>query len=202
MSDTSMQEIKLFYCYAREDIAFRDKLEIQLGSLKHQYCLSHWSDREIVPGENWEQTINKHLDTADIILLLISPYFIASEYCYGKEMQRALRHHHEGTCRIIPILVRPTSWKDTPIGSIQVLPTNAKPITRWANRDDAYFNIVEGINNSLKSFKRSYRPQEDEEVSISLKTKEEWLEEGITLNARMRYDDMMRRLLPLSRPYT
>src|SRR5437868_2091422 len=103
MPDTSKQEIKLFYCYAREDKTLRDKLQTQISSLNHRYRLIHWSDREIVPGENWEQAINKNLDTADVILLLISPSFIASEYCYGQEMQRALERHHEGRCRIIPI---------------------------------------------------------------------------------------------------
>ena len=165
MPGTFEQEIKLFYCYAREDKTFRDKLQTQLSSLNHRYRLTHWSDRKIVPGENWEQAINKNLDTADVILLLISPYFIASEYCYGKEMQRALELHRQGTCRIIPILLRPAQWEETPLKDIQLLPTNAKPITSWANRDDAYHDIVKGINYAL------------ENLLLSRKTPEEWPEE-------------------------
>jgi len=93
MPDTPKQEIKLFYCYAREDKALRDELEKHLSWLKRRYQLKNWHDREIVPGEEWEQSIDTHLNTAHLILLLISPDFMASDYCYGKEMQRALNRH-------------------------------------------------------------------------------------------------------------
>src|SRR5260370_41726031 len=99
MPDTSNQEIKLCYCYAREDKALRDELEKHLSSLKRLYALRNWHDREILPGAEWEQAIDTHLNTAHLILLLISPDFMNSDYCYGKEMQQALKRHEEGTCR-------------------------------------------------------------------------------------------------------
>jgi tetratricopeptide (TPR) repeat protein len=83
------QEIKLFYCYAREDKPLRDELEKHLAWLKRRYQLTNWHDREILPGEEWEQAIDTHLNTAHLILLLINPDFMASDYCSGKEMQRA-----------------------------------------------------------------------------------------------------------------
>jgi tetratricopeptide (TPR) repeat protein len=169
VADTSQQEIKLFYCYAREDKSLRDELEKHLAWLKRRYQLTNWHDREILPGEEWEQAIDTHLNTAHLILLLISPDFMASDYCYGKEMQRALARHKAGTCRVIPILLRPTFWEDAPFSSLQLLPTDARPITRWSDRDDAFQDVVTEINRTIK------------DLLISLKTKEKWLEEGNAL---------------------
>lgn len=146
MPDTPKQEIKLFYCYAREDKALRDELEIHLSALKRQYHLTSWHDREIPPGENWEQAIDTHLSTADIILLLISPHFMASDYCYGKEMQHALERHEEGTCKVIPILLRPTFLDAAPFNKLQMLPTDAKPVTRWLDRDEVLQDVTVSIH--------------------------------------------------------
>src|SRR5947209_13807632 len=179
MADTSKQEIKLFYCYAREDKLLRDELEKHLSWLKRQYKLNNWHDREILPGEEWEQAIDKHLNTAHIILLLVSPDFMASDYCYSKEMQRALERHKAGTCRVIPILLRPTYWKDAPFSTLQLLPTDAKPITRWTDRDEAFQDVVSEISRTI------------EDLLISLKTKEDWFKEGNTLRGLKRYEEAL-----------
>ena len=177
MVDTSGRKIELFYCYAREDKALRDQLETYLKVLTRQYGLIHWSDREILPGEQWEQEIHAHLNKADIILLLISPHFVASDYCYGKEMQQALKRHREGTCRVIPILLRPTYWEDTPFNNIQMLPTDAKPITGCPDRDEAFHDVVKGINISIKALLDSH------------KTSKELIEEGSNHNKHERYKE-------------
>jgi len=179
MSDTLRKEIKLFYCYAHEDKALRDELEIHLSGLKRQYRLTNWYDRQILPGEDWEQAIDKNLTTADLILLLISPHFMDSDYCYGKEMQRALKRHQAGTCRVIPILLRPTYWEEAPFSTIQLLPTGAVPITRWADRDEAFYDVVKGINAAIKA------------LLLAHKTKEEWLEKGYMLSNLKRYEEAL-----------
>jgi tetratricopeptide (TPR) repeat protein len=178
MADAPKKEIKLFYCYAREDKLLRDELEKHLSWLKRRYHLTNWHDREILPGEEWEQAIDKHLNTAHLILLLISPDFMASDYCFGKEMQRALARHKAGTCRVVPILLRPTYWKDAPFSTLQILPTDAKPVTRWPDRDEAFENIVTEISRTI------------EDLLISLKTKE-WLEEGNALYNLKRYEEAL-----------
>src|SRR5229473_931592 len=172
MPDTPKQEIKLFYCYARKDKPLRDELEIHLSWLKRRYQLKNWHDREILPGEEWEQAIDKNLNTAHLILLLISPDFMASDYCFSKEMRRALERHKEGTCRVIPIILRPTYWEDAPFSSIQLLPTNAKPITSWPNPDEAFQDVVTGISRTIKDL-----------------LKKERLEEGVTLSDFKRYEE-------------
>jgi len=179
MTDTSKQEIKLFYCYAHKDKPIRDELEKHLSWLKRRYQLTNWHDREILPGEEWEQAIDMHLDTANLILLLISSDFMASDYCFSKEMRRALERHREGTCRVIPIILRPTYWEDAPFSSIQLLPTNAKPITSWPNPDEAFQDVVTEISRTIK------------DLLISLNTKEEWLIEGAILMNLRRYEEAL-----------
>src|SRR6266566_736262 len=145
------QEIKLFYCYAHEDKALRDELQVNLSGLRRQYQLTNWYDREILPGEKWEEVIDKNLSTADVILLLISPHFVDSDYCYGKEMQRALERHHAGNCCVIPILLRPTYWEETPLSAIQMLPTDARPITSWPDRYEAFHDVARGVSLAIKA---------------------------------------------------
>jgi len=173
------QEIKLFYCYAHEDRPIRDELEKHLSWLKRRYQLTNWHDREIMPGEEWEQAIDMHLNTAKLILLLISPDFMNSDYCYGKEMRRALERHRAGTCRVIPILLRPTYWEDAPFSSLQLLPTDARPITRWPDRDEAFQDVVTEISRTIK------------DLLISLKTKEEWVREGNARTELKRYEEAL-----------
>src|ERR1051326_5746832 len=91
----SMRALKLFYCYAHQDKDLRDELELHLSTLKRLKQISTWHDREISPGKEWSNEIELQLNMADIILLLISPHFIASESCYSAEMQRALERHDE-----------------------------------------------------------------------------------------------------------
>src|SRR5579862_7324846 len=150
MANAPGREIHLFYCYARKDKPLRDELEKHLSWLKRRYQLTNWHDREILPGEEWEQAIDRHLNTAHLILLLISPDFMASDYCYGKEMQSALERHKVGTCRVVPILLRPTYWEEAPFSNLQILPTNAKAVTRWPDQDEAFQDVVTEISRTIK----------------------------------------------------
>ncbi len=147
--------LELIFIYARYDEKLLNPLQKHLSPLKSQGLISNWYDREIVAGMDWEKEIDKHLNTASIILLLISPDFIVSSYCYGKEMNRALERHDVGEARVIPIILRPVIWRDAPFGRLQVLPKNAKPVTTWPNRDEAYFDIAIGIQKVLKEQKKN-----------------------------------------------
>jgi hypothetical protein len=181
MPEIPEQEIELFYCYARKDKALRDKLENHLGLLRRQYHLINWHDRVILPGEEWEHTIDNHLNTAHLVLLLVSPDFMNSEYCYGKEMQRALERHDEGTCRVIPIILRPTYLEVAPFGKLEILPTDTRPITRWPNRDEAFKDVVREISHVLKA------------LLIALKTKKDEIDEGKVISSHnlKRYHDAL-----------
>ena len=102
---TSRQKpLTLFYSYAHEDERWRDTLAKYLAPLKQQGSIQEWHDRQIGAGEAWEDKIDAHLESADVVLLFISVDFIASEYCWGKEMLRALERHNTGEARVIPIM--------------------------------------------------------------------------------------------------
>src|SRR5262249_39930161 len=97
------------------------------------------------PGQDRTIEIDTHLKAAQIIILLVSPDFIASDYCWGSEMQQALRMHRQKSARIIPVLIRPTDWEATIFSTIQLLPSNSLPVSLWSNQDSAWLDISEGI---------------------------------------------------------
>ena len=142
--------VTAFYSYAHEDESLRDQLENHLSILWRQGIISNWHDRQIVPGTEWAEEIDAHLEAASLILLLISPDFLASEYCYGIEMQRALERHKNGDAQVIPIILRPVDWEGAPFTHLQCLPRDAKAVTEWDNRDAAFRDIAKGIRTTIE----------------------------------------------------
>src|SRR6266568_1087976 len=149
MPDSSIP-VEVFYSYAHEDEAFRNELEKHLSLLRRQGLITAWYDRLILSGTDWAQAIDEHLERASVILLLISADFLASDYCYGIEMKRALERHQANEARVIPILLRPVDWNSAPFGYLQALPTDAKPITTWRNRDAAFTDVAAGIRRVIE----------------------------------------------------
>src|SRR5204863_2324106 len=135
----------LFLSYAQEDEALRAQLEKHLRLLQRQGLISTWHDRLILAGSNQAQEIENQLNMASIILLLISADFLASDYCYGIEMQRALERHQRGKARVIPIILRPCDWQTSPFAPRQCLPHDGKAVTVWQNPDEAFLDIVQGL---------------------------------------------------------
>lgn len=142
--------VKIFFCYAHEDEALLNKLKIHLRPLQREGLIDIWDDRAIKAGTEWEREIREQLNTAQLILLLISPDFMNSDYCYSNEMLRAMERHNRGEAKVIPLILRPTHWQQTPFGGLQALPVNVKPVTTWQNEDDAFFNIVAGIKEVVR----------------------------------------------------
>jgi uncharacterized protein (DUF2249 family) len=140
----------VFISYSHKDERLANDLRAHLANLKMQSLIADWYDRRILPGQDWQSEIDQHLSTAGIILLLISPHFMASNYCTGIEMQRAMELQ-PGQARLIPIILRPGDWEGAPFSRLQALPTNAKPVTEWRNRDQAFREIVRGIRSVLSS---------------------------------------------------
>ncbi len=141
--------VPLFYSYAHEDETLLDQLNTHLALLKRQSIISGWHPRDISAGSNRTTEIDNQLATARIILLLVSPAFIASDYCYGVEMQQAMQRHTAGTARVIPVLLRPCDWEAAPFGELIALPKNKKPVTQWSNRDAAFTEIVKVIRTVI-----------------------------------------------------
>ena len=137
--------INLFCSYSHKDERLKDELDTHLKLMQRQGLIKAWHDRDIDAGDDWRQSINENLERADIILLLISADFIASDYCYGIEMTRALERHKSGTARVVPVIVRDVNLRAAPFSEIQYLPKDGKAITLWENRDSAWRNVSEGI---------------------------------------------------------
>jgi hypothetical protein len=151
MAVQPVQTIKIFFCYAHEDDDLRKQLATHLSHLRRLRYITGWFDRDIQAGTDWEHEIETRIDAASIILLLISADFIASDYCYTVEMQRALEKQKAGTAHVIPIILRPAMWEDPPLSDLQALPTGKKPITQWANQDEAWLDVAQGIRELVKT---------------------------------------------------
>lgn len=142
--------ITVFYSYAHADEKLRDELAKHLSLLKNQGYIQEWHDRDIEAGQEWEGRIDQHLAAAQFILLLISPDFMASPYCYSIELKRAMERHAAGEARVVPIILKPVDWQSAPFGQLQALPKNAKAVTTWPNRDEAFLDIAQGIRRAVE----------------------------------------------------
>src|SRR6266496_3640980 len=114
-SPQSKQPVTVFYSYAHEDDKLREQLDKHLSTLLRQGAIEGWSDRQILPGSLWAGNIDERLLRAQVVLLLVSPDFMASDYCYSKEMKLALARHEAGEAQVIPVILRPVDLKGTPI---------------------------------------------------------------------------------------
>lgn len=141
--------LKIFYSYAARDKKLRDALATHLSSLQRQGLIAGWYDGEISPGSERDEELKKHLNLSDIILLLISPDFIASDYCYCQEMMQALERHKRGEAYVIPILLRPTVLHGLPFAFLHFLPPDGKAVTRSKDKDDAFTKITEALRQLI-----------------------------------------------------
>lgn len=134
--------IRLFYSYAPEDEALARELEKHLTLLRRQGIIEGWHHAKVIAGRPWEADVNQHLEEAEIILLLVSVDFLASDRQYGVEMTRALERHHAGQVHVIPIVISSCDWTAAPFATLQVLPRNHVPITEWSNTKSAWTNVA------------------------------------------------------------
>lgn len=150
----TLQGVNVFLTYSHDDARYRENLGKHLKLLERKGDIVFWHDREITPGEDWGIEISHHLSKADIILALVSSSFLNSDYCYDIELKSALANHNSGRSRLIPIIVRPVSWSDSPLGTLQALPANGKPVSTWSDEDEAWLNVVQGVIKVTRSIHR------------------------------------------------
>jgi len=158
--------VTLFYSYAHEDEALRDELQDHLAILERRRVIQSWHDRAIVPGQDWSRAIDDHLRQADLVLLLLSKDFIASDYIMGVELEFAMQRQQRGEATVVPILLRPVDLQpedaqDMPFVNLlkpQGLPRDLKPVTTWANRDEAWTQVAGGLRATVNAL-RERRPQ-------------------------------------------
>jgi len=153
-SEPPARTIELFCAYSHRDEILRDELEKHLTSSSRRGLISVWHDRQITGGTEWDGEIDEQLNRADIILLLISADFIASDYCYEEEMTRAIERHDQGEARVVPIILRPCVWDDAPFAKLQGLPRDMIPVTKCASQDEALSDIAVGIRKVAEELRK------------------------------------------------
>ena len=146
---TSMSDgkLRIFVSYAHEDDDLRQELVNHLKTLEREEIISVWHDRLIQPGKDWDEEIDEEINSAHIILLLVSSYFMASDYCQGKEMSRALERSEAGEAIVIPVVLRHVDWTESSFANLQALPTDGRPVTdgTWTDKHEALANVTKGI---------------------------------------------------------
>jgi hypothetical protein len=150
-----MRRIKLFYSYSHKDESYREELENHLSILRKNGYISEWHDRRISAGNEWEEDINFNLEEADIILLLVSSNFLASDYCYDTETIRALEKHKSKEAVVIPVVLSPCLWLESKLSELQSLPRDNKPISTFDNKDVAWLEVAKGILEKVKKIQGS-----------------------------------------------
>jgi hypothetical protein len=137
--------VRIFISYASADESLRQELAKHLSLLKREGVVEMWTFRDIDAGSDWRTTIDNELEAADIVLLLVSANFVASDYCWNVEMRRALQRHRDGAARVVPIILRDCDWRSAPFAAIHALPPSARPVTSWRPRDKAWTLVTEAL---------------------------------------------------------
>jgi len=135
---------RVFVSYAHEDEKLKDELLKHLRVLQRQGVIETWHDRLIAAGTTFDGEIREQLESSALVLLLVSPDFLASDYCWTEEMTRALELE-----RALPVILRPCAWQDAPFAHLTAAPTDGKPVTSWKNRDEAFFDVVKHIKRAV-----------------------------------------------------
>ncbi len=143
-------KLEVFTAYAHEDKLHLAEFHKHLGALKREKLIAVWHDAEILAGDVWEKHLKEHLESASIIVTLISSDFISSEYCWEKELARAIERHYEGTARVFPIIVRACDW--TPLRQLQAAPKDGLAVTSWPNQDEAWTDVVQQLRRVIATF--------------------------------------------------
>ncbi len=145
----------LFISYAHEDESLRQELEQHLALLQRKGEIRLWHDRKIAAGDEWRGRIDQHLEAADLILLLVSASFLASDYCFDVETVRALERHDLSEARVIPVIVRPCDWVGARFAALPSLPRGGEAVTAWSNRDQAWLDVAQGLREAIIEQRRA-----------------------------------------------
>ena len=153
-----MAGIEVFLSYSHADEGLVDELVKHLNLLRRQNLIEPWYDRRIEAGAKLHTQIDARLNSADVILLLVSPDFVSSDYCYEREMERALDRHRVGAATVMPVILRPCDWHSAPFGDLMAVPKDGLAVTEHANRDRAYLEIAQAVRKAAERLRASSGP--------------------------------------------
>lgn len=158
--------VNLFYAYAEADETLRQELENHLISLKREGLIAPWHKGSISAGSNWRQEITTHLNSAQVILPLVSASFLASDFCESALLDHVIERHNTEQILVIPIILRPCDWRNYPFGKLHPLPDDNRSVTQWLERDSAFLNVAHGLRQAISTMPLSAsQPQQQSDVS-------------------------------------
>jgi hypothetical protein len=180
---------QLFFSYSHKDEDLRNELETHLALLKRQGIISAWHDRRINAGNDFEEQISSEIESSQIILLLISANFLASDYCFDREMTRALEKHEEGSAVVIPVILHPCDWHSAQFGNLRATPTDGKPISMYANQHEAFSIVAKDVRQVAESFLDKTTRAEPTKNTDHLAEKESHADRSSNLRIKRKFDD-------------
>lgn len=146
------EKVKIFTSYARKDAELKEEFDVHLAMVKRDPRVDIWSDEDIEVGSEWDESIKGNLNSADIILLLVSPRFLASSYIFDVEIKEAMAKHERNEAFVVPIILKPCDWQGAGFAKLQALPRNATPVVDWdGGMDDAFVNVVKGVKQVINA---------------------------------------------------
>ena len=178
--------VKIFFSYSHKDEDLRDELEIHLSALKRQGIISTWHDRRISPGDEFDGEISEYLEEANIILLLVSPYFIDSDYCYEIEMKRAMERHEQGSTIVIPVILHPCDWHDMPFGKLLACPKDGKPISKFPNMHDGFLDVTTAVKKAAAKLRPSISASQSRTAISDIGQKSKLIHPARSSNLRLK----------------
>lgn len=119
--------VEVFCAYSHKDERYREQFDAHVSLMRRQNLIQIWQDRRILAGGDWVGEIDSHLNSADLVTLFVSSNFLKSEYCYQKEMIRAMERHANERIPVVPIIVRDCPWQDAPFGKLEAVPETVSP---------------------------------------------------------------------------
>jgi hypothetical protein len=150
MPSGAPKPVEIFFSYAQQDQALRDELDKHLVLLERQGIVRSWHDRKIGAGEDWRAAIDRHMESAEVVLLLVSADFLASDYCFDVEVKRALEREKRGEATVIPVLLRQCDTRGAPFAHLTTLPRDGSAVTSHKNRDEAWTEVARGIRDAVE----------------------------------------------------
>jgi len=180
---------KLFFSYSHRDEELRNELETHMALLNRQGVISSWHDRRISAGSDFDKTISSELETSEIILLLVSAHFLASDYCYEEEMTRAIEKHTDGSAVVIPVILHPCDWHTAPFGHLRATPPDGRPVSMFANQHEALATIAKDVREAAKVITVSVTQARDESHGVSAQTDVSQGDRSSNLRIKRKFND-------------
>jgi tetratricopeptide (TPR) repeat protein len=153
MESAKQGPLGVFISYAHEDDELCQEFIKHLIQIKRDGLIRAWHDRRLTGGSEWAGQIDEHLNSADIVVLLVSPDFLASQYCYDIEMKRALERDAAGEARVVPVILRSCDWQTSQFAKLTALPEDGKPVVKWETHDDGFLDVVKRLRRVVRELR-------------------------------------------------